>query len=61
MFAVRLALALLLAWLAVTGLMYLVTRNSRWLRFAWRGIQIGILICLFGLGFLVLERFLLVL
>jgi hypothetical protein len=37
MFAVRLALALLLAWLAVTGLMYLVTRNSRWLRFACAG------------------------
>jgi hypothetical protein len=41
--------------------MFLATRSPRWLRLAWRGIQVGILVSLVALGFFVLERFLLVL
>lgn len=60
MFAVRLILALLLAWLAAAGLAYLITRNPRWLRLAWRVLQVGILVALIALAFFALERFLLV-
>jgi hypothetical protein len=47
--------------LGVTGAMYLLTRNPRWLRLAWQLLKVGLFLLVVFLVFFALERFLLIL
>lgn len=60
MLVARILAGLLVAGLGVTGVMYLLTRNPRWLRLAWQLLKVGLLLLLVFLAFFALERFLLV-
>ena len=51
---------LLLIVLGMSGVMYLATRDRRWLRFAAQTLRIGALILLILFALYLLERFLLV-
>ncbi|HUF19578.1 MAG TPA: hypothetical protein VMP00_02380 [Burkholderiales bacterium] len=61
MLLVRVIAGLLAITVGSAIVMFLVTRNRRWLRFAWRTLRLGILVLLISFGFYALERFLLVL
>jgi hypothetical protein len=61
MLVARILAALLVATLGVTGVMYLATRNPRWLRLSWQIIKVGLFILVIFLAFFALERFLLIL
>ena len=60
MMVARILAGLLVAALGVTGAMYLLTRNPRWLRLAWQLLKVGLFVLLVFLAFFALERFLLV-
>jgi hypothetical protein len=60
MLIMRFALVLIGLTLALSGAMYVLTRNRRYLNFAWQTVRLTvILIVIFGLMF-VLERYVLV-
>ena len=60
MLVARILAGLLVAALGVAGVMYLLTRNPRWLRLAWQLLRVGLFVLLVFLAFFALERFLLV-
>ncbi len=60
MLALRLLLMLLALIIALSGGMYLFTRQQRYLRFAWQVVRFGVIMLLvFGVLFL-LERYVLI-
>jgi hypothetical protein len=61
MLLVRVIAGLLAITVGSAIMMFLVTRNRRWLRFAWQTLRLGLLVLLISFGFYALERFLLVL
>jgi hypothetical protein len=61
MFPVRVIAGLLAITVGFAIVMFLVTGNGRWLRFAWQTLRLGMLVLLISFGFYALERFLLVL
>ena len=60
MLVARLLGTLLVITLGVMLVMFLVTREAKWLRYAGRVLLIGAVITLIFIGLYVLERFLLV-
>jgi hypothetical protein len=60
MLVARILAGLLVAALGVTGAMYLVTRNPRWLRLTWQLLKLGLFLVVVFLLLFALERFLLV-
>ncbi len=59
MLVARLLAGLLVAGLGVTGFMYLVTKNPRWLRLTWQLLKVGLFVLAIFLALFTLERFLL--
>jgi hypothetical protein len=57
--ALRLLGVLLLLAIGLALVLYLLTRNRRFLTFAWRTFQLGVVLLIVALGVLVLERLLL--
>lgn len=60
MLLIRVIATFLAAAVGAAIVMFLVTRNPRWLRIAWQAIRFGVLILLIAFGFYALERFLLI-
>jgi hypothetical protein len=60
MLVARILIGVLVAVCGVTGVMYLVTKDRRWLSRTWSALKIGLFILLIFVTFFVLERFLLV-
>lgn len=61
MLLVRVIAGLLAITVGSAIVMFLVTRNRLWLRFAWQTLRLGLLVLLISFGFYALERFLLIL
>ena len=57
--ALRIIGFLVLLGIGAAMLMYVVTRERRWLRFAWQAFKYAVIVVLIVLAFLALERLIL--
>lgn len=57
MIVLRIFGALLLISVGASAAVYLVTRDKRWLRFAWQLVKFGVVILVIILALFALERF----